>query len=71
MGEKIRDLGTVVIGNEEFVVELNKGTGTNRKYDIHIQNSKVRLNISEYDFCKIASAIICADKRILHYKEGK
>jgi hypothetical protein len=50
------------------MVELNKGTGVHGKYDIHIQNPKLRLSISEGDFCKIAAGIIASDSILRRYK---
>ena len=68
MGEKIRDLGSLKIGLNSFNIELNKGTNSMGDYDIHIQNEHVRLNISEYDFCKMAAALIHADEKVNEYK---
>lgn len=68
MGEKIRDLGTIVIGDKKLVVELNKATGDHKQYDIHIQNSRVRLNVSCEDFFKMTTGIIAADYIIKQYK---
>lgn len=69
MGEKIRNLGKIKIGETLYEVELNKGTHANSKYDIHIQNKEFRLNLSEHDFCKMAAAIIYADEKLRKYKE--
>lgn len=68
MGEIIKKLGEIRIGNNCFLVELNKGTRKDGKYDIHIQNDFTRLNISEYDFCRMAAAVIHADEKISKYK---
>lgn len=68
MGEKIKDLETIKIGNTEFTVELNKGTGNHGRYDFHIQNSKCRLNVSEKDFYKMACGILAAESQLLSYK---
>jgi len=69
MGEIIRNLGKIRIGKSEYKVELNTGTRNDGKYDIHIQNDEVRLNISEYDFCRMAAALIYADEKIRKYKK--
>lgn len=68
MGEKIRNLGKINIGENTYIVELNKSTRKDGKYDIHIQDDFTRLNISEYDFCKMVAAIIHADEKISKYK---
>lgn len=68
MGELIRELGEIKVGRNRFLVELNKATRKDGKYDIHIQNDFTRLNISEYDFCQMAAAIIYADEKITKYK---
>lgn len=68
MGELIKDLGTIHFNNCEYSIELNKCTRKNGMYDIHIQNDRARLNISEQDFCKMAAAVIFADRKIKKYK---
>lgn len=70
MGELIRNLGTVKIGKVNYNVELNTGTNQIGKFDIHIQNKDFRLNISEYDFCRMVAAIIYADDKLKKYKKG-
>lgn len=64
MGEKIKDLGTISIGKAMLKIELNKGTKARGKYDIHIQNNKIRLNLDEYEFAKLANGIIFASEKI-------
>lgn len=68
MGEVIKDLSRINIGKTSLKVELNKGTRKNGKYDIHIQDENFRLNISEYDFCKIATDIIYSNSKLKDYK---
>ena len=68
MGELIRELNTIRIGDTKLNVELNKGTRRNGNYDIHIQNEHVRLNISEFDFCKVATDIIYSYAKLQDYK---
>lgn len=70
MGEIIRKLGEIQIGNACFAVELNKATKKGNSYDIHIQNESFRLNISEKDFCRVAAAVICGNAKIQKYKNG-
>lgn len=68
MGELIRELGKIQVGDARFIVELNKATQKGKSYDIHIQNESFRLNISEQDFCRMAAAIICGNAKIQRYK---
>ena len=69
MGEIIKKLNRIKVGDNEFVIELNKGTRAEGKYDIHIQNKCFRLNLSEQDFCKIACCIMYANENLNHYKK--
>lgn len=68
MGEKIKDLRKINLGNNQLVLELNEGTHKNGKYDIHLQNHRFRLNVDEKDFIRIASCIMYAKENILSYK---
>lgn len=69
MGEIIKNLNKIKVGDNEFFIELNKGTRAEGKYDIHIQNKRFRLNLSEQDFCKIACCIMYANENLNHYKK--
>lgn len=69
MGEVIRNLNRVRIGESEFVIEENKGTHKGCKFDIHIQNPRFRLNLTEKDFCKIATCILFAKENLSSYKD--
>ena len=57
MGELLKKLGELQIGSTRFTVELNKSTHKGNAYDIHIQNDRFRLNLSERDFCRMAGRI--------------
>ncbi len=41
-----------------------------KKYEIHIQNDKVRLALSEKDFLQMASVIVLAKKQLDIIKRG-
>lgn len=71
MGEKIKDIGKIHLGSTELDVELNHGTRQNEKYEIHIQNDKVRLALSEEDFLQMASAVVLAKKQLDIIKKRK
>ncbi len=64
MGEKIRDLSTLSIGETEFVVELNHGYTIHNKYSIHIQNEKMRLALNDKEFLKLCGMILRADSEL-------
>lgn len=68
MGEKIKDIKEITLGNIKLMVEQNKGTHQEGAYDIHIQNSSFRLNVVEKDFYKIASSILYARENLESYK---
>ena len=70
MGELIRKLGDIQIGNAHFAIELNKKKKKGNSYDIHIQNESFRINISEKDFCRMTAAVICGNAKIQKYKNG-
>ena len=67
MGESIKDVGSFSLGKEEFHIELNFGT-KQEKYNIHIQNSNLKLCFKDYDFVKFAEACLIAEKRLEFYK---
>ncbi len=68
MGEKIKDLKEVQLGKNTLMLEKNKGTHGDYKFDIHLQNSEFRLNMTEKDFCRMACAILFANENICFYK---
>ena len=69
MGERIRDLSKVKIGNTEFEIELNKAYYENESYDIHLQCDKGRIGLSDRNFLKLAMCFMAAKKQFLQYKE--
>ena len=71
MGEKIKDIGKIHLGGTDPDVELNHAARQNEKYEIHIQNDKVRLALSEKDFLQMASVIVLAKKQLDIIKKRK
>lgn len=71
MGEKIENIGNLYLGNTELVVELNHGTRENEKYEIHVQNDKIRLALTEKEFLQMASAVVLAKKQLDIIKKRK
>lgn len=72
MGEKIRNLGSFKIKNNEVLIELNEGYDKNTsKYDIHIQSERVQYCLSNADFVRLASAVLCANERLNALKKDE
>jgi len=64
MGEKIKDIGSIRLGKSSLDVELNRSTKPDERYEIHIQDDKFRLALSEKDFLQMASAVLLAKKQL-------
>lgn len=64
MGEIIREIGVLHIGDESLRVELNHGQGDGYEHEIHVQNDKIRLSMSEVDFCRMATGVLLARKQL-------
>jgi hypothetical protein len=60
MGEKIRDIKKIKIGNSSLMVELNEGYSASQGRLIHIQNEKFRYLLTEIDFYHLSSMIMRA-----------
>lgn len=71
MGEKIRDLSEINIGGANLLIELNHSVSKKRKYDIHIQNDKFRMEFPDKDFLQLASAVLLAKQNFENLKKGK
>lgn len=69
MGERIKDLSKVRIGDTEFKIELNKAYYEHGSYDIHLQCDKGRIGLSDRDFMKLATCFMLAKAQLLEYKE--
>lgn len=70
MGEKIRDLSKINIGGADLLIELNHSVSRKRKYDIHIQNEKFRMELPDKEFLQIASSVLLAKKNLENIKKG-
>lgn len=64
MGELIRTVSEIKLGNETFAVELNESTTDSGYKDIHIQNEKFRLSIPENEFMQMAACVLLAQKQL-------
>ncbi|WP_027206062.1 hypothetical protein [Butyrivibrio fibrisolvens] len=69
MGELIKTVGRLHIGNDDFDIEVNEGTTGNGYNDIHIQNKKFRVSIPENEFLQMGAAVLLARKQ-LHLLKG-
>lgn len=68
MGEKIKTFGNIFLAGSEFEVELNKATVKNGPRYVHLQNERIRLNLSEEEFVKMLSAVRLAAYKIKKMK---
>jgi hypothetical protein len=59
MGEKLKDIKSIRIDDSEMMVELNAGSKMSGNI-IHIQNKKIRYELTERDFLEFARLIIRA-----------
>lgn len=64
MGEKIKVLSKITLGQSLLEVELNHGTDSSGYREIHIQNEKLRLAISEPEFLQLASSMLLAKRQL-------
>ena len=69
MGELIRKVSELKIGNETFAVELNECTTDTGYKDIHIQNDKFRLNVPQNEFMQMAACVLLAQKQLKLIKQ--
>ena len=60
MGEKIRDIHPIKIGNSSLMIELNEGYTASEGRLIHIQNKKFRYLLRESDFYHLSSMVMRA-----------
>ena len=63
MGEIIKKYAKIQIGNREFDIELNKPHLINGEKSIHIQNNNFRLEMPDYEFARLAAAVVFAKKQ--------
>lgn len=70
MGEKIKDIKTIKIGNTPLTVELNEATVKGGDRWIHLQNKSIRVQFTESDFLKILACILKAEERLKYNKRG-
>ena len=64
MGEIIKTIDNIQIGNTKLNIELNHSTSEQGNYEIHIQNEKFRLALPEKEFLQMASCFVLARKQM-------
>lgn len=69
MGELIEKINTITLADQSFDIEINAPTDNSGVNEIHIQNDKTRIALSEKQFCKIATCILLARKQLHQIKE--
>ena len=69
MGELIKKINMVSLADQQFDIEINAPTDNSGINEIHIQNDKIILALSEKQFCKIATCILLARKQLHQIKE--
>ena len=69
MGELIKNVGRLHIGNDDFNIEINESASHDKYRDIHIQNDKFRVSVNEKEFLQMAAAVLLARKQ-LHLMKG-
>lgn len=69
MGERIKDLAKMKIGNTDFKIELNAAYYKKDAYDIHLQCDKGRIGLTDKEFIQLATCFLAAKKQFLQYKE--
>lgn len=72
MGERIRDLAQIRLKNMAVNIELNAGSAYHSDANyIHIQNDRLRLELSDREYLQIAVAVRVAADKIKSYKDLK
>lgn len=71
MGEKIRDIRPIRIGNTSLMVELNEGYSASQGRLIHIQNKKFRYLLTEQDFYHLSAMVLRSWSEFSYIKSKK
>ena len=69
MGEKIKVLSEISIGNNNLEIELNKATFHGGPRYIHLQNGVFRLNFTESEFIQVVTIMNKAAKKLKALKK--
>lgn len=63
MGELIKKIDTIKIGNTDLDIEVNHSARGNEFRDIHLQNKKFRLEIPENEFIQMCACVLLAKRQ--------
>lgn len=69
MGELLREIHPIKLGNEELMVELNEGGNAATGKIIHIQNKDFRLEMYEREFLRMAATVLRAKSELDYFKD--
>ena len=70
MGELIRTVGKLHVGSVDLDIEINEPQHGQIEKEVHIQNPKVRLSVSEKEFLQMGAAVLLARKQLHLLKNG-
>ncbi len=68
MGELLKKYGTIKLGSKAFDIELNAPINDETGGIVHIQNEKVRLEMSQLDFYELVTSLNLAKMNLLKIK---
>ena len=72
MGERIKDIARIRLKDMPVNIELNAGSAYHSESNyIHIQNERLRLELSDREYLQIAIAVRVAADKIKKYKDLK
>ncbi|MCR4651622.1 MAG: hypothetical protein K5662_07670 [Lachnospiraceae bacterium] len=69
MGEWIKNIGELHIGNSVFNVELNEPVSNDSDRIIHIQNDNARFLLTETEFLQMSTLALQAMEQLKNYKK--
>ncbi len=69
MGEWIRDIGELHIGDKAFRVEINESEIKNGEKLIHIQSKRFRFVLTQTEFIQMGTLALQAKDNLNHYKK--
>lgn len=64
MGEKIKNLINITINESNFNVELNTSSNGDGQYEIHIQNSIMRIDMTLKQYIRFVLSMAEAEKNL-------
>ena len=71
MGEIIRNIKQIKLGNESFMLELNEGYTKEQGQIIHIQNKDFRYVLTVKEFLRLSAMILAAKEEMISYKKNE